>query len=175
MFKLSQEQKRKRQDIQRILYRLRLRFGIKADLYKYAEGATFDPETGKSGTPTRTQIKLKKFISWAAMVSEKFEYDLAYVAANKNFTYGGFFEIGDRIGIIDWPGEKLSDDFEMDLSYYIVLDGQRYNIKKYEQLDHKAGFIMHLRRISEQLPHQTISRIVQHQLVITSDTVVGVL
>jgi|2_EtaG_2_1085320.scaffolds.fasta_scaffold00029_6 hypothetical protein len=175
MFRLSQEQKRKRQDMRKILYSLRMRYGVKAELYKYEEGVTFDPETGKSGVATRTQIKLRKFVSWAAMTSEKFEYDLAYVAANKNFTYGGLFEVGDRFAIIDWPGEKLADNFEMDLSFYIVLDGVRYNIKKYEQLDHKAGFIMYLRRINEQLPHQIISRTVQHQLVISNDTIVGVL
>ena len=164
MFRLSQAQKRKRQDMQRILYSLRYRYGLPADLYKYEEGGNFDPSTGKSDPAIRTKEKLKRFMSWSALSHEKFEYDLAYVAANKNFTYGGLFEIGDRIGIIDWPGEKLPDDFKMDLSYYLVLDGVRYNIEKYDELDHKAGFIMHVRRVNEQQPHQVLEVTVQHQL-----------
>lgn len=167
--KLSPKDKRRRREIYRLLYRMQRRYGIEADLYKYQEvdtGDSFDVETGKptSGESAREKISLKRFISWDATLNQKFEYDISFIKANSNFAYGGLFQVGDRIGIIGRNEGKISESFEMEQEFYLVLKGKRYNIHRWNELDPRAGWIVHMRSVNSQLLHQNLEGRVQHHI-----------
>lgn len=134
------------------LYQLKQEYGIPAALYKMSIGTT-DRETGQK-TVGRTKVPLSRFIVLPARTLNKFEYDLTYIGANKNFTYGGFFEVGDREAVID--ANDLPRNYEMDQNDYVVFNGDRYNIIEFWELDFKQGFHLHLRRTQKENTYQLI-------------------
>lgn len=154
------KERNKRREIRKILYRLRRRWGVPADLYQ-TEISSVDLDTGKA-SETKTKVSIPQFITWVVSNTQKFEYDLAFIAANKNFTYGALFEIGDRIGIID--GIYLPTDFKVDDNTYVVYDATRYEIQGWDVLDAHTGLLLHLRRTQENKPGQIIERTVFHTL-----------
>lgn len=157
MSKLPPDQRQRRWEMQKILYRLTRRYGVKVSLYKFEQG-TFDPETGKTTGDTRTKVDIRHFVSWDV------ESDFVIFGSRE---FGATYETGDRIGIIN--SKELPSDFVMDQSYYIVIDGKRYNTVKYNELAYKAGFMLQLRRVQSQEPHQSLELIRHQQLTIQQD------
>jgi hypothetical protein len=66
------------------------------------------------------------------------------LAANKNFTYGGFFEPGDKVAIVSTTFNRLQD-VELTLKDYFVFDNKRFDIVKINVLDYNTGWILQLR------------------------------
>ena len=88
---------------------------------------------------TLTEHSLPRAITWSVVQAQKFEYDLAFVAANKNFTYGGFFTVGDRALILSDP------PFTPSFRDFFVYNSKRYNVHKIQELDDAAGYILSAR------------------------------
>ena len=95
------------------------------------------------------------------------EYDLSFVAANKNFTYGAFFEIGDRWAIID--GLYLPKGFEISENDYVVYAAKRYDLQRWDVLDGQSGLLLHLRHVSGSVPGQIIERTVIQNITFDQD------
>jgi hypothetical protein len=149
-----------RRTVRRELYSLARRWGVPAQVYRQEDG-TFDVEKG-TNVPVTTITNLRHFISWTANQTVKFSYDIAFLAANKNFTYGGFYEVGDRLAIITWqdPVDLRSQD-------YIMYEGVRYNIISFEKIDFELGYLLHLRSTKDQPGYQVIEKTVTHWLDFT--------
>lgn len=128
----------------RVLYSLKQKWGREATYYKVGNALKdVDIETGRSRLNI-TRHQIKKLVTFKQQVISKFEYDIGYLAANKNFTYGGFYQPGDRVAIVaysDIQGATITMD-----SYFFV-DNKRYNIQRFDILDHDLGWIVHLRNI----------------------------
>lgn len=166
--KISPQERRKRREIYQLLYRIQQRYGTKADMYKF-EAGELDPETGEHSAGTREKIALRHFISWDATINQKFEYDISFIKANSNFAYGGLFQVGDRVAIVSRRELQISESFEMDASYYVVMRGERWNIHRFTELDVRAGWFLHLRKVNAQELHQTLEPVVQHFISFEQD------
>lgn len=70
----------------------------------------------------------------------KFIQDISYLAANKNFTYGGLSDYESVTLVIS--SEDLPSQIQIDLNGYFILDGQRYEKTEFTKLDHEVGYIL---------------------------------
>jgi len=149
-----------RRQLRRKLYTLRRRFGIPIDHYSVTVG-TPDYELGTSdATVVKTNFPLA--ITMSVTSKRDFEYDLGYVKANSNFVYGGFFEVGDRLVIVE-------TDITIEQRDYFIIEGKRYSIQTLGKIDHNVGYVFHLRMTKGVLPNQIIEKSVIQKFVITDE------
>jgi len=73
--------------------------GTTVVLVKVSDG-TYNLETG-AVTPSEVDTTIRHAIILPAKTNREFSYDLAYIAVNKNFTYGGEYDATQRFCIID--------------------------------------------------------------------------
>lgn len=152
----------KQQEGRLILYSLRQKWGTPADFYKVTVSPTEnDIESGKAGV-ARTKYLIPYFITCQVSLIRKFEYDIGYLAANKNFTYGGFFEPGDRLAVLD--AEFYSGTIEQ--KDYFVHDNKRYDIIRNEVFDHEVGWMLHLRATKNNKRYAILNEYVYSHLTI---------
>ena len=119
-----------------IVYRLKRQFGLPAALY--APVSTIqDIETGEISR-TWTIINIRRAIIVRSSEDRKFVYDLAYIAAAKNFTGGGYFDHSSRLVIID--AKDFPKDFVPDLNMHFEFQDKRWEINKIERVEDRAGF-----------------------------------
>lgn len=159
------KERSRRRDMRKVLYRLRRRWGVPGTLYQVDPG-TLDLDTGQT-TDVKTKYDIPNLLTWTVSEQFKFEYDLAFVAANKNFTYGAVFEIGDRIAILD--AVYLPKGFKIRENDYVVYNARRYDLKRWDILDGEAGYLLHLRHTQGTLPGQIIEIKYRHRLNISQD------
>jgi hypothetical protein len=138
--------------IKTTLYILKRRFGRKATLYSLTFGA-FNLDTGLE-VQTRNKVEIRKCIVLPERGLWKFDYDLTYIAANKNFTYGGQFQVGDRSVIIE--SSDLPKNWIIKQEDYIVIDAKRYNLVEIWELDEKAGYYLVIRKTQQDPPYQIV-------------------
>ena len=67
-------------------------------------------------------VSIRRAVLLPSNTVRDFVYDLTYVAANKNFAYGGFFDKDSRVFIID---EK---NVLPDTSWHMIYQEQKYDI-----------------------------------------------
>ena len=90
-----------------ILYRLKRDFGSPIQL-RNPNTSSVNRETGVVDL-SYDSISIPRAIVLPAKAVPSFVYDLSYLTANKNFSYGGFFGSHTRTIIVD--GKDLVDDF----------------------------------------------------------------
>lgn len=125
--------------IRQTLYKLKQDYGFPVDIYRVTSTGV-DQSTGRR-TQTRTKYPVKKAIVLPNALARKFSYDLSFIAANKNFTYGAWYDINTRICIIDSLDIPKGFQFVID-SDYLMFEGSRYEVKSAEPIEHKYGFIV---------------------------------
>lgn len=153
---LTKQERIKRREVRLLLYTLERKWGVPADLYKVVVG-TPNYETGNTAT-TKTKYHVPKLVTHETKFDQKFEYDLSYLAANKNFTYGGVYIPGDRLAILN--SKYLPSTFQLSVEDHLIYGGKRYAIQRFEELDAKAGWLLHLRHTTGTKPVQTHERAV---------------
>ena len=126
------------------LYKLKRQFGQKAVLYV----PTTNTHDIKTGVISReyTKITLKRTILLPATLDRSFIYDLAYIAASKNFTGGAYFERNQRMAIID--AKDLPKDLKPKIKMHIEFDDERYEIKTIDSIPPRSGYIIMMQSIS---------------------------
>lgn len=135
-------------EIRRILYSFKRKFAGSVVIHRRSSSQV-DLETGEL-TVTTASWPVDKAIILPNSIHREFSYDLAFIAAAKNFTYGGFYDTGTRRIIIDpldmpigWRPSK--DD-------YVIFDRVRYEIKEIETFEFNAGWLFTLKALTEQTP-----------------------
>jgi len=129
--------------IKRTLYSLKRKFGLKV-IYRAPI---------RNDLNVRTGVVLRKFDEYIirrAIVlpsnqTRNFIYDLAYIAANKNFTSGGFFDRNDRIIILD--AEDFPKTFEPSLNDHVEFREKRYEITAISEAEESNGWLLKVRNI----------------------------
>ena len=125
-------------EIRIILYRLKRNFGLQGTLKKPLTNVN-DVTTGQV-TRTFQEHTIKRIIMLPSRSLRDFKYDLSYIAASKNFTYGGFFDTRTRYIIIDV--NDLPSNFELTTNCFIVFENRRYDIKEFELAEHNQGWLI---------------------------------
>lgn len=153
-------QQTKFRKIKKILYRLKRVYGIEAAIYD----TDITPPNLRTGvqTITREKISIPRMIILPVRIQSQFEYDLSFIAANKNFTMGGNFDAADRSVLIDQA--DLPAGFEFEARHYIVFDNARYDIRDRTELDYNLAIFLRLRKVQEEKPYQIFEPLVWDRL-----------
>lgn len=123
--------------IRKVIYRLKRDYGFPITFYKVIS-ETLNLETGER-TPVIDYIKIKRAIALPSQLQQKFEYDLAYIAAAKNFTYGGLYDTSLKRIIID--GNDLGD-FIPDVKDYFIMNERRWEVGRVDEFGTKEAFLI---------------------------------
>lgn len=124
--------------ISKVLYRLKRRYGNVVDIV-WRESSTVNRDTGVK-TVVKDSHRVQRMIVLPSQVHREFSYDLAYIAASKNFTYGAFFDTDTRRFIVD--AHDLPADFEIKPGYWFVYDKKRYDVKEAERFEENRGWLV---------------------------------
>ena len=108
-----------------IIYALKREYGIPMDLKYVGDADTYNLENGTITRGLFTQ-HIKRAVILPQKLKTDFVYDLSYIAANKNFTYGGEFQAGTRSIFID--AHDLPKDFIITNEMYLTCYNRRYEI-----------------------------------------------
>lgn len=120
-----------------LVYQLKRQFGRRVYYYDLIS-RTVSRQTGEAFYDY-TLYEIKKAIILSATESRKFAYDLAFIAAAKNFTSGGYFDSSARMIIID--RRDLPVGFEMSNSDRLTFDGRRYEVSEFEEFEESYAVI----------------------------------
>jgi len=127
-----------------ILYRLKRTHGVAVKIRKMSTDNT-DLETGRTIREYVT-LDVKRGIVLPAKLIPSFAYDIAYLAANKNFTYGGIFGSSTRLVIID--GRDVPSDFKIEEDDEIIFNQAVHSIKNIVDTAQKRGYILTVTTVS---------------------------
>jgi hypothetical protein len=122
--------------IELIIYNLKKHYGLPAYLRKPTKNEN-DVTTGKVVTEYEV-FKIRKLICLPDESKRQFIYDLSYVAANKNFAYGGLFDRSIKMFILDRKDTKI----DVTLADNLVRDGRRYDIIDIDKPEHNVCFLL---------------------------------
>jgi hypothetical protein len=127
--------------IKLIVYRLKRNYGIPATLRKPIQN-DYDVTTGEV-TRQYEEFEILRAVVLPVDVARKFSYDLSFIAANRNFVYGGFYDVNDRVVLLD--AKDLPADETIDLTWRMTIDGKIYEISAIEQAERKSAYVMKIK------------------------------
>jgi len=113
-------------EIRKVLYQLTIGFGLPVTFYHYT-GQVDNVETGKEFVDFDLYY-LPKVVILQSRDVRKFNYDLPFIATNKNFTYGGYFDESTRWMILEHT--KLPQNFTVTQNDHITFAGNRYEVSE---------------------------------------------
>lgn len=87
-----------------------------------------DPETGSTATTTYEVHIIDRAYGSEEQAAQKFAYDLGYLRANQNFTYGGVFNLKTRSFLVD--AKYLPSNFIPKAKMAIICEGKTYFVDK---------------------------------------------
>lgn len=129
-----------------IIYKLRRDWGLEVTLYRPII-STKDLRTGKLSRGFQV-VTIHQAPVLPADVDRSFVYDLAYIAASKNFTEGAFFDRKQRSVILE--ARQLPKGFEPNLNDFLVFNTQRYTIKGIQVIEEFAAYRLRVLAIENQ-------------------------
>lgn len=117
---------RKYREVRRGLRKLKREFPSVITLYHLLDQS----KNVTNGTVTKSwqRIVIRRAIVLPAREIREFAYDLAFIAANKNFTYGGFYDTALRRFIIDW--DDLPGGLMISKNDRIIYEQRRWDVKE---------------------------------------------
>ncbi len=129
--------------IKTVVYKLKRRYGQQILLTKVTSKGTSDYTTGTISGRTTDTKNIKKAVILPSRQTRNFNYDLSYIAANKNFTYGGFYDISQRDVIIE---NKDLGTFVLSQDTMITFNSETYEIKEFQEYPNiKAWYLVMVR------------------------------
>ena len=128
------------------IYRSKRDWGLQVTLYRVLTNV-HDVLTG-SISRSYEVIDIERAPVLSKQTNRKFVYDLAYIAADKNFTEGAFFDQGGRVIILD--ARDLPKGFKPNLDDFIVFRTFRYEIKSIETIEELAIYHLSVLQLENQ-------------------------
>ncbi len=105
------------------------------DLYKIASHAV-DVETGVK-TTTSTRARVRKGIVLPSKIESLFSFDIAFLAASRDFTSGGLYGKQSRVVVLD-TCDLPSDWGKINSEQWVMIAGCRYDVKHASDLNGQA-------------------------------------
>jgi len=136
--------------IKQVMYRLKQRYGRPCDVYKWLSESV-NPDTGAIVKAVR-KYSLRKAIMMPTKTERSFAYDLSYVAANKNFTYGGTFDKSSRYFLID--SEDIAARFELTPNDFLIFNHKHYLLKSFEVWEPSQVILVNATYVDGTLPFE---------------------
>lgn len=112
--------------VQRVIRSIKKQYGQPITLKNVKTKGTIDWTSGNVSNRDTETLDIKLAAILPTQEQSKFNFDLSYVAANKNFVYGGFYDQSQRDILID-----LNDvgDFTIDNNTIVIFNSLEYQIK----------------------------------------------
>jgi hypothetical protein len=128
------------------IYSLKNRYGAAAT-YRSFVSTSLNLDTGAIAQ-VAIEVSIAKLLVFPEKMARKFIYDLAYVAANKNFTYGGQFDEQQTLIAIDSRDlgvitPKVDD--------HLIIHSTRFEVKKVIDYPEDRVFLLGLTRLENQI------------------------
>jgi len=133
----------KHREIERIIYNLKRQWGTAMILKR--ETTALDVDTGVETPTVVATVTVGRGILLPRKIATDFAYDLSYIAANKNFTYGGFFGKSSRLILVD---AKDLGTYVVAKQDYVVVNSKRYVIDDLDEYEHGADVIAYMLMVS---------------------------
>lgn len=134
------------------------------DYYKRGTN-TVELDTGKRVVEYGV-IKIRRAILLPTRLHRDFVYDLSFVAANKNFTYGGLFDTSERRLIVDVEDLPIvNDPAQSDHVFFEEFLGQgreKYVIKEVALFENNRAFMFLVKRVRGQKAKRIFDKSVIH-------------
>lgn len=127
-----------------IIYRLKRQRGQTISI-RQITGVVNNYETG-TVSKTQTITTVRRAIVLPLQDDRIFNYGLTYVAANKNFSYGGYYDSQDRTLIID----RKDINFEITNDFKVRIKGLEYGINKIQSTEDDVAYIATLHRVGSE-------------------------
>lgn len=131
-------------EITKVVYRLKRMFGLNVELFNACDQA-HNVRTGKIDR-TYKVYKVRRAIVMPFDQSREFVYDLSFIAANRNFTTGGYFDESLRIVIID--SKDLPKKLEINLDWHLQFKNKRWEIVKIHRTEDDSSWLLTCKNLS---------------------------
>jgi len=148
-----------------VIYRLKRNYGEPVHIL-YNQSLSHDVRTGEVDRQEEV-INVKRAIVMTPKVARQFSYDLSFIAANKNFTYGGFYDASDRVLLLD--AKDLPKDYFPDINHRCVYDHQRYEFSQLLPVTGNYAYMIHLKHVEGSRPEDIIEQRTGHRTTITQE------
>jgi hypothetical protein len=117
-------------------------------------------------TPTTITQQVNKAIILPDALRQKFDYDLAFIASNKNFTYGGFYDTSVRRVIIE---ESELNGFVPQNNDYYIFDELRWEIALVSKHPLLTAYVLIARSVVGGTRYQVSDMSVESLLTLTQE------
>lgn len=143
---------------------MKLDYGKKATLIKVLSEQT-NSLTGQRSVQ-RDVVQIKKVVYLPEDVAKKYWYDMAFLKANTNFTYGGEADVKTRQIIVE---KKDLKNRKLTLEDFFILESERFHISKIYDLEHDLGYLVQLKAATGTLPYTVLSEFVQQRFILAQE------
>lgn len=151
--------------IRRTLYSLKRQYGSRVDIYKLV-GVNTDYETGVK-TVSKTVEVVRKCIVLPVKIAREVSKTISQISANKTFVYGGTYDAGTRMFIVDT--RDMPKDFEFTNDDWIVYNSRRYDIKTIEEFEQHTAWTIVAKEVVGVRPEQVFFAHVTDQLSVSQE------
>lgn len=139
--------------LRRTIYILKRQVGQPMTICR-STGNTLDIETGIQSNSLVT-YDIRRVILLPMSSLRSFAYDLSFIAANKNFTYGGMFDINSRIAI--FSRRDVPSTFIFDQNMYVKIKDKRYEVKSPTFYEDDEIIALFLTALENQIPLDVVN------------------
>jgi len=137
----------------KVLYALKRQYGDAITICRNTSVSTNYVSGVKEYTCTRTEIK--RAILLPTDIARKTNYGISTISADKMFIFGGTFDVGSKIVVIDT--RDVDPFFQLTQDDWLLIDNVRYEITKIEQLEYQAGWVLATKQIIGVEPDREIT------------------
>ncbi len=129
-------------ELQKIFYVLKRERGTPGTFYNVHKGTT-NYETGEKSMSYDT-YNVRRVVFLPYIDATKFSYPLTYITANKNFTYGVFFDQEKRSALVD----KKDIPVIINSTFRLKKDGKDYEVTEVTMIEEGIGFLLTINRVA---------------------------
>ena len=141
---------------------MKRQYGNRVDIYKLHDTDT-NYKTGQKSVAKSVTI-VRKCIVLPVKIAREVVQTITQISANKMFVYGGSYDVGTRMFIID--ARDMPRGYEFTNDDWIVYDRRRYDIKSIEEFEHQAACSIIGREVKGVRPEQVFFAHITEQLAL---------
>lgn len=139
--------------IQLTIYKLKRLYGGPIWLYRVGQPQT-DLDTGIKTWPGRSRIRVQRAVILPVKLSREQTQTISIISANKAFVYGGFYDLGSRLFLVD--PRDLPPGYQIKMDDFIVYDGKQYEIKNIVNTEFNALWEITATELEGVSPHAVL-------------------
>lgn len=133
--------------VKSVIRSLKRQYGQPIKLFNTTTTGTIDWSEGTASGRTTSSKSIAKALILPSRTTKNFSYDLTFIAANKNFTYGGYYDSTQRDIIIDFDD---IGDFNINLRTIVRFNESDYQIRELINYEESNSVYLIITRVEGQ-------------------------